>query len=96
MISAGIRDLKNNLSRYLRRVQSGERIAITDRGRVVAELRPPEDVSTRAADRYSALVASGLIRPPIVEGNLPADWPSGAVRLPAGTAAALIDEDRGD
>jgi prevent-host-death family protein len=41
MISVGIRELKNNLSRYVRQVAAGECIAVTDRGRVVAELLPP-------------------------------------------------------
>ena len=37
----GTRELKNHLSRYLRRVrESGEPIYVTDRGEVVAELHP--------------------------------------------------------
>jgi prevent-host-death family protein len=65
--SAGIRQLKNDLSRYIRRVEAGERIAVTAHGRVVAELVPPG--------------AASKARP---------------IRLPAGTAAALIDADRGE
>jgi antitoxin (DNA-binding transcriptional repressor) of toxin-antitoxin stability system len=37
----GIRELKNRLSEYLRLVRSGEDVLVTDRGAVVAELRPP-------------------------------------------------------
>jgi prevent-host-death family protein len=43
MARVGIRALKNDLSRYLRRVQAGERIVITDRGRPVAALTAAED-----------------------------------------------------
>jgi antitoxin (DNA-binding transcriptional repressor) of toxin-antitoxin stability system len=41
MRAVGIRELKNRLSEYLRQVQNGERVLVTDRGRVIAELRPP-------------------------------------------------------
>lgn len=39
---AGIRELRNNLSRYLRKLKGGHVIAVTDRGQVVAELRAPD------------------------------------------------------
>lgn len=99
MISAGIRDLKNNLSRYIRRLNPGEAIAVTDRGRVVAELRAAEDAPghpARHGTRYSELVAAGVIRPAVESGDPLADWPTArTVALPRGTVAALIDEDRG-
>lgn len=41
MKTVGVRDLKNKLSEYLRRVRLGEGILVTDRGEVVAELLPP-------------------------------------------------------
>jgi len=41
MTTVGVRDLKNKLSEYLRRVRRGESILVTDRGEVVAELLPP-------------------------------------------------------
>lgn len=98
MISAGIRDLKNNLSRYIRRLGVEKRIVVTDRGEAVAELRLPE---ARANDphtqRYAELVAAGLVRPAIDTGDPLADWPSTKeLSLPPGTATALIDEDRDD
>jgi prevent-host-death family protein len=39
--TVGVRDLKNKLSEYLRRVRLGESVLVTDRGEVVAELQPP-------------------------------------------------------
>lgn len=94
MASVGIRELKNSLSRYIRRVERGERITVTDRGRVVAELAPPRDYATTDAwpSRYAKLVAEGTIRLPVRRGNLVENWP--VIRLPRGTAARLIDEDR--
>src|SRR5438270_497358 len=47
-------------------------------------------------DAYAELVAAGALRPPHDDGDPLADWPDPrALRLPAGTAAALIGEDRG-
>jgi prevent-host-death family protein len=40
-MKTGIRELKDNLSRYIRRIEAGERISVTAHGRVVAELVPP-------------------------------------------------------
>lgn len=93
MTSVGIRDLKNNLSRYLKQVVAGRRVTVTDRGRVVAELIPPS-AARSSASRYDELVASGVIRPASEKGDPLINFPS--LKLPRGTAAALIDEDRGD
>jgi prevent-host-death family protein len=41
MQTVGIRELRNRLSEYLRRVRRGECVLVTDRGSVVAELLPP-------------------------------------------------------
>ena len=44
MVQIGTRELKNRLSHYLRRVrESREPIYVTDRGEIVAELRPVAD-----------------------------------------------------
>ena len=95
MISAGIRDLKNNLSHYVRRIEAGERIRVTAHGRVVAELGPPASTtSTWRQDRYDELVAEGIIRPPVQFGDPLDGWPD--LRLPAGTVTRLIEYDRGD
>jgi antitoxin (DNA-binding transcriptional repressor) of toxin-antitoxin stability system len=80
----------------LRKVEAGERVAVTDRGRVIAELRKPlspED-SSPSRSRYPELIAAGLARPPAEAGDPLADWP--VIRLRRGTAAALLDDDRGE
>ena len=95
MTSTGIRELKDNLSQYVRRIEAGERIAVTVHGRIVAELGPPAG-TTRAGRRtqYDGLVAAGIVRLPLESGDPLADWPT--LRLPAGTAAQLIKADRGE
>ena len=90
----GIRELKDNLSRYIRRVEAGERIAITVHGRVVAELVQPDARAEDTPSRFHELVASGMIRPPLEGGDPTEGWPD--IRLPVGTAAELIDADRGE
>lgn len=56
----GIRDLKNNLSRYLERVRDGEEVVVTDHGRPVARLTSIDAPTSRLAE----LVAAGLVTPP--------------------------------
>jgi prevent-host-death family protein len=54
----GIRELRQQASRYLREVQSGETIEVTDRGRPVARLVPlPHSGS------IEDLVGSGRVAP---------------------------------
>ncbi len=95
MPSTGVRQLKDNLSRYIRQVEAGDRVAITAHGRVVAELVPPSlAAASRWSTRFDELVETGAIRPPLEPGNPAVDWPR--IRLPRGTAAELIDADRGE
>ncbi|MGH7728083.1 MAG: type II toxin-antitoxin system Phd/YefM family antitoxin [Vulcanimicrobiaceae bacterium] len=58
--AVGIRDLKSHLSEYLKRVASGDRIVITDRGRPVAFLTPA--TSDTRLTRLDVMVASGRAR----------------------------------
>ena len=93
-MEAGIRELKGKLSRYIRRVEDGERVSVTVHGRVVAELVPPASVSGVPSAGFDRLIASGVVRPPVEPGDPLQDWPD--LDLPVGTAADLIDADRGD
>ena len=65
--TVGIAELRQNLSRYLRRVENGERLLVTDRNRPVAELGPPPSIGA-ALDR---LIAEGRVARPVRRG-LPA------------------------
>lgn len=95
MSSTGIRDLKNNLSRYVRQIESGKRIAVTANGRVVAELVPPPGGARRGgARRYDELVAAGVIEPAVEPDTPLPSWPE--IGAPVGTVADLIASDRGE
>ena len=59
MESVSVRELRQHLSRYLRRVERGEHLLVTERRRPVAMLGPlPEDV-----DVIDRLIATGEITP---------------------------------
>ncbi|MGH9918961.1 MAG: type II toxin-antitoxin system Phd/YefM family antitoxin [Nitrososphaerales archaeon] len=62
--TVGVAQLRQNLSRYLRRVERGERLIVTDRNRPVAELGPPS-LATGGLDR---LVAEGRVSRPVRRG----------------------------
>jgi prevent-host-death family protein len=94
-METGIRELKDNLSRYIRRVEAGQRIAVTAHGRVVAEIVPQGTATSKApGSRWDELSAAGILHPPVETGDPFEDWPD--IRLPRGTAAELIDADRGE
>lgn len=52
----GIRELRQNASRYVRRVAAGEVIEVTDRGKPVARLVPPQTLTVR-----ERLIAEGKL-----------------------------------
>ncbi|HVW88081.1 MAG TPA: type II toxin-antitoxin system prevent-host-death family antitoxin [Gaiellaceae bacterium] len=62
--SVAVAELRRNLSRYLRRVERGERLLVTDRNRPVAELGPPPTTGA-ALDR---LIAAGRLPRPARRG----------------------------
>lgn len=97
MERVGVRELKNRLSEYLRRVDHGEVILVTDRGRPVAEIRKPEHPppgweGIEVPSRLWEMLAQGAIRlgrPGPRSHKLP-PGPS----LPDGTGLALLDQGR--
>jgi antitoxin (DNA-binding transcriptional repressor) of toxin-antitoxin stability system len=45
MITVGIREIKNRLSAYLRKVRAGERVVVTEHGKPVAVITRPGGVA---------------------------------------------------
>jgi prevent-host-death family protein len=58
MASIGIRELRQQASKYIRRVEGGETVEVTDHGRPVALLVPIPQQTVR-----ERLIASGRLRP---------------------------------
>ena len=88
-MTVGIKELKNKLSHYLRKIKKGEKIAITEREKIIATVVPVE----RADEDFKLL---SLIK----EGF--AVWkggkPSGSkqpVRIKGKTVSEIVIEDRG-
>jgi antitoxin (DNA-binding transcriptional repressor) of toxin-antitoxin stability system len=73
MRSVGLKILKNKLSEYVRLAEAGETVLVTDRHRVVAELRPPrEEHQGWLADPVIArMVREGLMTLPTASGGPP-------------------------
>lgn len=98
MKTVGVRELKDRLSEYLRRVAAGERVLVTDRGDVVAELGPPGSLSGDP-DVVPGLLA--LARTGQLDLGAPADGKKLYLPIPRSkrrksTAAELLDAERGD
>ncbi|MFT0848325.1 type II toxin-antitoxin system prevent-host-death family antitoxin [Actinomycetaceae bacterium L2_0104] len=81
--SVGIRDLRANLSNYLKQVRSGEKFTITDHGQAIATLQPIE-----APSRIEALLAEGIAKAPSQSKPLPTPVEIG------GTVSDLVAEQR--
>ena len=96
MATVGIRELKNHLSKYVRQVEGGDVVVVTDRGRIVAELRPPAERRTDIHPGLLEMERRGQIR----LATKPND-PSLYRRMPhidlgGKTIQDLLDEIRGD
>jgi len=98
MQAVGIRELKNKLSYFLRLVGAGESVLVTDRGTVVAELRPPgsatsEVVSDPVTSRLTEMARQG--RAVVGAPHDPALYQPRSAALPDGTVAELLEAERG-
>ena len=62
----GIRDLKNQLTQYLRRTKRGQEVIITEHGKPIAVIRPAEGVLPAASleTRLSGLARENKITLP--------------------------------
>jgi prevent-host-death family protein len=88
MSSVGVRELRQRASELLRRVESGESIQITDRGRPVAVLSPV------AEDPLERLLASGDLQPAQGDlGDLPEPLPLAEGAEPPSAVLARLRRD---
>ena len=95
MKAVGIRELKNRLSEYVRLVRSGEEVLVTDRGEVVAELRPPGFPRLESAHPgLETLVRRGTAR--LGAPNNPSLYPRCQRALSHETSGVLLDEERAE
>jgi prevent-host-death family protein len=88
MLTIGVRELKAHLSKCLKRVQAGERLTVTDRGRAVATLAPV--APSRSLEWAHAMVTEGHAR---WHGGKPAGLPR-RVKSRGQPASRMVLEDR--
>ena len=60
MIEVGIRALRDNLRCYISRARDGEEVVITDHGKAVARIVPPNQPGL-----LERLIAAGVVTPPL-------------------------------
>jgi prevent-host-death family protein len=84
----GVRELRQNLSKYLERIARGERLEVTDRGRPVAVLAPLPP----AEGALERLIASGRVHAPTSDllASLPPEGPASA------TLSRALEAERAD
>src|SRR4051812_30880957 len=89
-MKVGTKELKNRLSHYLRLVREGEHVQVTDRGAIVAELRPARPATTSDEACLDALEEEGLAR----KGKKGLDDFAPMTTRGTGRLSAMIMEDR--
>jgi prevent-host-death family protein len=98
METVGIRELKNKLSLYVRKVEAGDVVIVTDRGRIVAELVPPGHGAH--PDIHPGLLVlarrDGMRLPTAQVDPALFDQPRPKIDLGGLTVQDLIDLERGD
>lgn len=95
MVAVGLRELKAKLGEYVRKASGGEIVLVTERGRVVAELRAP--LTTRELPPELAGLAT-LAERGLLTLGLPGKgrYPKSPLRSRRGRAARLLDAERED
>lgn len=96
MRAVGIRELKNKLSQFIRLVEAGESILVTDRGTVVAEIRPPGSTTQppEGEPGLAEMVRRGRATPGAP--HRPETYKTRPRALPQGAPEVLLDSERRD
>lgn len=92
MSSVGIRDLKANLSAYLKTVQNGQAITVVDRKVPIAKIVPIDPIEEPESEEME-LVAAGVLRMPVA--SLPSGfWDDAPLAVSPEALIRAISEDR--
>jgi prevent-host-death family protein len=72
MTLVGVRDLKNQLPKYLAMVKKGGQVIVTDRGKPIAIIHDLTGVETTAGsdEILASLAAAGKVRLPVRTGGV--------------------------
>ena len=91
-MTIGIREAKANLSRFLKSVQEGNEVVLTDHGRPVGKIVPIPTAELPLSVRLQRLEEQGVVSPaPDRFDKCPAP-----IALPDDLAQRLLQEERGN
>ena len=95
MRTVGIRNLKSRLSEYVRLVQAGERVTVTNRGNPVMDLVPHSPHGLDPDDALLRLARAGVVR---LGAPGPATYtrPPAQDRVPDAVVADVLEDIRSD
>ena len=94
VMTVGVRELKNRLSEYLRDVKAGAVVLVSERARLIAEIRQPTIAEqAQPASPLRDWTREGTL---ILPRARKSRCPKSPVRLPADTARQLLSRDRGE
>lgn len=102
MKAVGIKNLKNNLSKYLDMVREGEVVYITDRDDIIAEIHKPVSAPTTMISRWDAFLneeerKGTIIRAKRAKPSIMHEWKKlKPLRAGGPTAQEILDEMRED
>jgi len=92
--SIGIRKLKDNLSSYLKEVEAGTIILVSDRDRIIAEIHEPGLGLHKTDDpQMNSWVREGRIHAPRTEKTV---CPESPVKIAGLNSLKLLNEERGE
>lgn len=93
--TVGVKELKNNLSAYLREVKRGTLVYVAERDRIIAELREPGTVYAAGPSDNPVLerwVREGKVKLPTRRRTGPVERTG--LKSPPGSAQQLLEETR--
>lgn len=92
--SIGVRKLKDNLSSYLKEVESGTVILVSDRDRIIAEIHEPDpDLYKTDNPLLASWVREGRVHSPRSEKTV---CPESPVKIAGMNSLKLLNEERGE
>jgi antitoxin (DNA-binding transcriptional repressor) of toxin-antitoxin stability system len=103
MKAVGVKNLKNNLSRYLNLVREGETVYVTDRDEIIAEIHRPTSAPGRLLSRWEAFLnqqerSGSIVRALREDSTIEEDTKPQKTKRPAAglSLQELLDETRAD
>jgi prevent-host-death family protein len=91
MVTAGIKELKNQLSRYIALVKKGDDVLITERGRVIARVVKEDSHHASLRQELRPLVLRGQVILPT--RDIKRDIPD-PIKVPGKAVSEIVIEDR--